>query len=291
MTDEVVHATTRMLMKKIACLMLALAIPLTAEALPDDSLNFRRGGETIVSFSRDEIVSRCGREQITVADPYYEKQKTFYATSLSCVLEEGFGTAPEAWGDREIIFRALDGYARSATAETLRREGGFLALADAGLAVWPEVAWAPIGREKTDPGPFYVIWNQSGQQGPHLYPWPYQLSVIEMKSVVDAYPHTVPNGLEANHPAQRGHEIFLRDCLTCHAINGDGGVVGPELNLPQSIVEYRDVEQLKVFVRNPREFRYTKMPANPHLTDADLSDLISYFQAMKERKNDPKDRS
>jgi cytochrome c1 len=67
--------------------------------------------------------------------------------------------------------------------------------------------------------------------------------------------------------------------------------VGPELNLPQSIVEYRDVEQLKLFVRDPQSFRYTRMPANEHLSDADLADLIAYFQAMKVRKNDPKDRS
>jgi cytochrome c2 len=280
-----------MLMKKLACLMLALTIPLTAAAAPGDLLDFRRGGETVASFSRQQLAARCGREKVTVADPYYETEKTFYATSLSCVLELGFGAPPEAWGDREIIFQALDGYARSATAETLRREGGFLALGDAGEAVWPEVSWAPIGREKTDPGPFYVIWNQSGQQDPHLYPWPYQLSVVEMKSVVDAYPHTAPTGLAAEHPAWRGHEIFLRDCLTCHAINGDGGVVGPELNLPQSIVEYRDIEQLKTFVRNPQEFRYTKMPANNHLSNADLADLVAYFQVMKDRKNDPKDRS
>ncbi len=67
--------------------------------------------------------------------------------------------------------------------------------------------------------------------------------------------------------------------------------MGPELNLPKSIVEYRDVAQLKLFVRNPQSFRYTRMPANDHLSDADLADLMAYFQAMKERKNDPKDRS
>lgn len=278
-------------MKKLACLMLALAIPTAVEAVSPESLHFRRGGEEVASLTRAELVARCGRQEVSVADPYYKARKTFHATPLPCVLEFGFGSLPRSWGEQEIIFQALDGYARSATAETLSLEGGFLALGDAGLASWPEILWAPIGREETNPAPFYIIWDQPGQQDPHLFPWPYQLSVVEMKSVVAAYPHTVPTGLADDDPGWRGHEIFLRDCLTCHAINGDGGVVGPELNLPQSIVEYRDVEQLKLFVRDPQSFRYTRMPANEHLSDADLADLIAYFQAMKVRKNDPKDRS
>ena len=278
-------------MKKLACLMLVLAVPMAAEAALSETLHFRRGGKEVASFTRAQLVARCGRQEVSVDDPYYEIRKTFHATPLSCVLELGFGSSPRTWGEQEIIFQALDGYARSATAETLRRNGGFLALGDAELGDWPEAAWAPIGREQTDPAPFYIIWNESGQQDPHVFPWPYQLSVVEMKSVVEAYPYTVPTGLDEEDPGWRGHEIFLRDCLTCHAINGDGGVVGPELNLPKSIVEYRDVAQLKLFVRNPQSFRYTRMPANDHLSDADLADLMAYFQAMKERKNDPKDRS
>ena len=74
----------------------------------------------------------------------------------------------------------------------------------------------------------------------------------------------------------------------CHSINGEGGKVGPELNVPMSIVEYRSAVQLKAFIRNPERFRYTTMPAHEHLSDKDLDALLAYFEAMRERKFDPR---
>ena len=70
-------------------------------------------------------------------------------------------------------------------------------------------------------------------------------------------------------------------------MNGEGGSVGPDLNVPRSIVEYRPADQIKAYVRNPQSFRYTSMPAHPHLTDADLDALVAYFSHMSEHKRDP----
>jgi hypothetical protein len=70
-------------------------------------------------------------------------------------------------------------------------------------------------------------------------------------------------------------------------VNGEGGRVGPDLNVPQSIVEYRPREQIKAYVRDPQVFRYTTMPSHLHLTDADLDALIAYFEVMRGLKHDP----
>jgi cytochrome c1 len=59
------------------------------------------------------------------------------------------------------------------------------------------------------------------------------------------------------------------------------------LNVPRCIVEYRPAEQIKAYIRDPQSFRYTSMPAHPHLTDAQLEALLAYFTAMKDRKHDP----
>ena len=64
--------------------------------------------------------------------------------------------------------------------------------------------------------------------------------------------------------------------------------MGPELNVPRSIVEYRPAEQIRAFIRDPESFRYTSMPAHRHLSDAQLDALLAYFQAMKSRKHDPR---
>ena len=86
--------------------------------------------------------------------------------------------------------------------------------------------------------------------------------------------------------AWRGFAIFRDQCVHCHAVNRQGGRVGPELNVPRSIVEYRPVEQIKAYIQNPLAFRYSTMPAHPGFGDAELDGLVAYFSAMKDRKQD-----
>ena len=111
---------------------------------------------------------------------------------------------------------------------------------------------------------------------------------IEVARFREAFPRTVPKGLEASHPGWTGYALFQESCASCHAINGQGGKIGPDLNVPRSIVEYRPIEKIKSYVRDPEATRYTSMPAHPDLSDADLDTLIAYFQAMSQRKQDPR---
>ena len=75
-------------------------------------------------------------------------------------------------------------------------------------------------------------------------------------------------------------------CNGCHSLASEGGKVGPDLSLPQSIVEYRPADQIKAYIRNPATFRYGNMPSHEHLPPADLDALVAYFTAMKDRKHD-----
>jgi mono/diheme cytochrome c family protein len=132
-----------------------------------------------------------------------------------------------------------------------------------------------------------MVWSGPGQGDPHRHPWPYQLMAIEIAPFESRYPHTLPVGAPPGSPAWTGFAVFRSECVACHAINAEGGTIGPELNLPQSIVEYRPEAQLKAFIRDPGTFRYTSMPANRHLTPEQLDGLVAYFRAMSERKHAP----
>ena len=245
----------------------------------DVSLTFTKDGAVVRTLSLAELEKSIPPETVGGFDPYYKRPKRFRALPLRRVLEAGF-LGDAALASREFVFRAKDGYAvyfRGALAVT---DGGYVAFEDLDAP-----AWEPIGPQRANPAPFYVVWSQTSQGDLEAFPRPWQLVKIEMVRFDVAYPHTNP-GLSAADPAMAGYDLFRDRCFKCHAINREGGRVGPDLNVPLNVLEYRPVEQVRAYVKNPLAFRYGSMPAHPDLTDAHLDALIAYLQAMKTRKHD-----
>lgn len=257
-----------------------------AAAYPTE-LQFVRDGTPLRTVDLATLKANCTVQTISVDDPYYGRRKSFLACPLAEVLRFGFGETDAQLSPADFILRARDGYAKPASGARLLEPGGFLAFADAERGRGDDPGWEPIDRKQVDPGPFYMVWTQPQPADPSHYPWPYQLSSIEIASLDTLYPHIVPRGAAPGSPAQAGYRIFRSECIACHAINREGGTVGPELNVPLSIVEYRPSEQIKAYIRDPSRFRYTSMPAHEHLSEAQLDDLIAYFAAMRNLKYDP----
>lgn len=277
----------------LAATTLLPALPSVAEDTPA-VLEFARDGAVVARLERESLRRRCGAQRITIEDPYYGRTMEYLACPLAKVLALGFGAPVAANAADNYFLRASDGYVKPASGSQLATEGGWLAFADARRlpADWtPDrplpPSFEPIDRRQVDPAPFYLVWSGPAQRDPHRHPWPYALVRIEAAPFEREYPHTVPTGVATEAPAWRGFAIFRSECVACHAVNGEGGKVGPDLNVPRSIVEYRPAEQIEAYVRDPSAFRYTSMPAHPHLTDDDLHALVAYFEAMRERKHDP----
>jgi mono/diheme cytochrome c family protein len=258
-----------------------------APAMGEGDLSFVRDGKVVSDLDLAAVRKSCPEEVVAIDDPYYGGEKHFRACPLADVLKAGFGST-DALAGADVLLRARDGYTKPTTGSRLLEPGGFLAFADADLTP-PDATpkWDPIDRRQVDPGPFYMVWQKPGQTDPNRYPWPYQLATIEIASLATEYPHIVPTGAAPGSPAQHGYDIFKSECVACHAINGEGGRVGPDLNVPRSVVEYRPEDQIKAYIRNPQSFRYTSMPPHPNLNDADLDALVHYFRTMSGLKRDP----
>jgi len=267
-----------------------LLVALASAARADDAtLRFERDGQLVRELGLTALRKGCHEARIEVDDPNYGHRKTYLACPLQEVLAAGFG-AELGPGDADANFflRARDGYTKPASGARLAESGGHLAFED--LSNPQGKGWEPIDRLQADPGPFYLVWTGAGQHGAD-YPWPYQLAVIERVPFERAFPHTVPTGEPEGSPAWVGFSIFRSECISCHAINGEGGRIGPDLNVPRSIVEYRPVEQIEAYIRDPQTFRYSNMPPHRHLSEVQLDGLVAYFRAMSQRKSDPGKRT
>lgn len=265
----------------LAALLVVLALvasckPRGAEEAP--RLRFVREGVEVKALDRGALVAAAGAVTVEGYDPYYGRAKRFRALPLGPVLAAGFGEARE---DLHYVLRAQDGYTVPLPGKRLLEPGAHLAIEDLDAP-----GWQPIGPQQANPGPFYLIWSLPHQKELETHPRPWQLAAIEIAPFEAVFPHTDP-GANAGEAARRGYGTFRELCVRCHAINREGGRVGPELNVPRSIVEYRPADQIREYIRDPRRFRYGNMPPHPGLSDGDLDDLLAYFRVMSGKKHDP----
>lgn len=266
-------------MKRLFPLLVLLACahaPLVDGAEP--ALTFRKNGATVATFSRSALEALAPVETISGFDPYYQRTKRWRAVELSRVLAAAFPGEPLA--SREFVLRAIDGYTVPMRGERLLEKGAWLALADA------EGAWQPIGPMRANPAPFYLVWQGAEQTDSELYPRPWALASISVEPFEAVFPKVLPpDGASAT--VQHGFELYKSLCFRCHALNQQGGRVGPELNVPKNITEYRDAGFLRAWIRNPQSYRPSVMPPFAGLAEADLDALLAYLGAMKEKKEGP----
>lgn len=258
--------------------------PASSSPAATETLRFVTQSGAANTLTKQQLIREIPSETITGFDPYYQRNKRFTALPLQAVLSRGFSNSAVELAKEELVLRALDGYEVPVSGTLLLDKNAYLAVADLDVPTWE-----PIGPRQSSPAPFYLIWKGDDKLDLMTHPRPWALHEIEIARFEELYPHVLPPEPEASANGglvRRGLSLFQRECIRCHAINREGGRIGPELNVPRSIVEYRPIEQIRAYIRDPQSFRYSAMPAHPQLDEGDLDALVAYFRVMSLHKHD-----
>ncbi|MES2517303.1 MAG: cytochrome c [Bacteroidota bacterium] len=219
-------------------------------------------------------------EIITVKhDPVYHKLKRYNAIFLNDILLKYSGLKSLKVEDYNMIFECEDGYKPEMPLKKLIDAKAFLAISDVDAPKGSE--WEKIIKDghEMKAAPFYIVYQDvSDKDG--SYKWPYNVVKLHFEPVTENLAFILPN----DKSAKKGYELFQKHCQTCHAINGVGGEMGPELNFPKNITEYWKTEDLHAFIKNPSAYRHSVKMPKLTLTDADISEIIKYLKAMKNQK-------
>jgi mono/diheme cytochrome c family protein len=159
-------------------------------------------------------------------------------------------------------------------------DGAFLAAADVDAPFDRTWISFPHAHTSRDPGPFYLVWPQDHSRRDD-HPWPYGITAMRLGSVRAVLGPAVPKSARF----QEGFDLFRRNCIMCHSLNGRGGTIGIELNDPRNVFEYWQSDKLPEFVLRPESFRRnSKMPAFEQLGNESISAILAYIKHMKDHK-------
>lgn len=252
-------------------LLVGLLLPYTSNA--ESSLSFQIAGKTEREIPLSQLVAKDSGSAIDVTTDFLTGTYQYQALPLHQVLQEGFGNTWQSKDYSHVAFIALDDYEAISSLELLQQDGGYIAYKDLNASE----GWTPVGIRNADPGPFFLVWTKEHQTTQNAFPWPWQLAKINLLTFETQYPNIHPGGVDSASAVNKGFEIFRDRCLRCHAMNRQGGKIGPDLNAPQNITAYRSENMIKAFVKNPATFRYSKMPSHLDLDDQALDNLYRYF--------------
>jgi cytochrome c2 len=228
---------------------------------------------TVHLSSAGDLLARLAKTVTTVADPVYKQAQTYETVALTALIDAARPAGVASIDGLRLVFLSTDGYRAVTTIEAARTFDGRIAIRD--LKAEPGHSWRDVpDKPGFTPAPYYLVWPSAN---PDL-PWPYAVTQIEVWKA-EPIDLTAPG---ADADANAGHALFKKRCFSCHAVNGAGGAVGPELNVPANITEYWNRAALKQFIINPASIRRDpKMPTLTGLSDADVDLVMAYLVHMK----------
>lgn len=212
-----------------------------------------------MGFSLEEMRSRLTEKEIEINNTYDGSKETLKGFTLTQILDEFTGIN---WRTNDgILFTALDGYKVDVPVSKILKFDPLITFSykDGARAFKVD---KKDGKDLADLGPFYLVWDNL--RHPELLKegnddWPFQIAKVEPISYSIFYSNVFPFSKTSN--LKEGFEFYKRNCMTCHALNGQGGTKGPEL-WPYPRLAKMNRKKFLTWVLNPEQVAPgTTMPA------------------------------
>jgi cytochrome c2 len=253
-------------------------------AAPAEKLSFSFHSQEIANLGLDALRAAVEPQKVRVFEPYEGREVAFQALPLAKVLDAVYAGV---WrSEEELLFTCRDGYQPTVPVARVLAHRAWLAFARDDQPDFSISKQESGSRKRIDLAPFYLVWSNLDDPSVRRegdYGWPYQLTGIDLIRPADHFPKMVPPA-DAPPAAQEGFHTFRRYCSRCHAIDGEGGSVGPELAGATSPAGARDPAWLRRWIDDPSQVVPTaRMPRlDPALPDRAqaIDDLVAYLRAM-----------
>ncbi|MBL7817913.1 MAG: cytochrome c [Saprospiraceae bacterium] len=224
----------------------------------------------------DTLLSRFDKEVVHIGyDFEVKKAKIYLGVNSHKIFSSLIRELNIDSSKYDVTFFCKDGYSPTVSLLQLLERNGYIVTKDVEAKdVWEEDIKAKFA-------PAYLVWDIPKNDHKHAFPY----GIVQLQFIEKATEYSLAKPRTTAKEPIEGFALFKDKCIKCHSINQEGGIMGPELNYPKNITEYWQLEQIKLFIKNPSSFRAnTKMPQLTELTDAQIDLIFKYLQFMTTQK-------
>lgn len=234
----------------------------------------------------EQIAKKYGSKIIEVYDPFLKKKVKYKAISFRKILNL---ESPNWTQWKAVDLLCSDGFKPKIETAKIKKYDSYIAYAYADNSPFRLKKFE--GKKDIDLGPYLLVWDtikhpELKAKGSHGWAW----AVVAINQPEKTSPFTkIAPPKNSSEMVNRGFKAYTKYCYQCHAINGHGGEVGPELNYPVSVTKYFKKEYLLEWIIDPSQIRAkSKMiapfPAEVKNKKQMAKQIYAYLKAMENTK-------